>query len=111
MNELIEKIKALAEGQKQLAQQTFQQYQPLVAKYIDENCTDSNQIAYTLDFMLDFCFDEQILLLYRKLCRHVYSFDPKTSLYYVEAYRERWDEEEKRFGDKKRNNDETGNTH
>lgn len=98
MNELIEKIKALAESQEQLAKQAVQQYQPIVAGYINDNCTDSNQIAYTLDFMLDFCFDEQMLTLYRKLCGHLYSFDPETAVEYVEAYRERWDEEGKRFG-------------
>lgn len=95
MNELFEKIRALAESQEQLAQQAVQQYQPIVANYIADNCTDSNQIAFTLDFMLEFCYDAQMLTLYRKLCRHLYSFDPETAVDYVVAYRERWDEEEK----------------
>ncbi len=102
MNELIEKIKALAGSQEHLSQQAVQQYQPIVARYIAENCTDSNQIAYTLDFMLDFCFDEQMLSLYRKLCRHLFSFDPTTAIYYVEAYRERWDETGEQFGNGKK---------
>ena len=101
MNELIDKIKALAESQVQLAKQALQQYQPIVAQYIHDNCRDSNQIAYTLDFMLEFCFDQQMLTLYRKLCRHLYSFDPETAIDYVEAYRERWDEEGKQFGNEK----------
>jgi hypothetical protein len=58
MNELIEKIKALAESQEQLAQQAIQHYQPIVTQYIHDHCTDSNKIGYTLDFMLDFCCDE-----------------------------------------------------
>lgn len=102
MNEIIENIKALVESQEQLADQAVKQYQPIVAQYIADNCTDSNQIAYTLDFMLDFCFNEQMLTLYRKLCRHLYNFDPETAAYYVDAYRERWDEEGKRFGDDKK---------
>jgi hypothetical protein len=102
MNELIEKIKALAESQEQLAQQAVLQYQPIVAKYLRDKCTDSNQIAYTLDFMLDFCFDEQMLTLYRKLCRYLYSFDPETAIDYVDAYRKRWDEEAERFGNDKK---------
>lgn len=101
MNELIEKIKALAESQEQLAKQALQQYQPIAAQYIHDNCRDSNQIAYTLDFMLEFCFDQQMLTLFRKLCRHLYSFDPETAIDYVEAYRERWDEEGKQFGNEK----------
>lgn len=102
MNELFEKIKALAESQEKLAQQALRHYQPIVANYIAENCTDSNKIAYTLDFMLDFCFDEQMLTLYRTLCRHLYSFDPETAVEYVEEYRERWDEEGVRFGNDKK---------
>lgn len=52
--------------------------------------------------MLDFCFDEQMLTLYSKLCRHLFSFDPKTAIYYVEAYRERWDETGEQFGNGKK---------
>jgi hypothetical protein len=52
--------------------------------------------------LLDFCFDEQMLTLYRKLCRHLFSFDPKTALDYVEAYRERWDDEGNQFGKDKK---------
>ena len=102
MKELIDKIKTLGESQQQLAQQAVQLYQPIVEQYIAENCTDSNQIAYTLDFMFEFCFDEQMLTLYRKLCRHLYSFDPEAAIDYVNAYRERWDEEGKRFGNNKK---------
>lgn len=98
MNEIFEKIRDLAKSQEQLAQQAVLQYQPIVSWYVANNCTDSNQIAYTLDFMLDFCFDEQMLSLYRTLCRHLYSFDPETAVDYVKAYRERWDEEGIRFG-------------
>ena len=98
MKELIDKIKALAESQEGLAKEAVLHYQPLVAQYIAENCTDSNKIGYTLDFMLDFCFDEQMLALYRKLCQHLYSFDHESAIDYVAAYRERWDEEGKRFG-------------
>jgi hypothetical protein len=98
MKELIDNIKALWESQQQLAHQAVQLYQPIVEQYIAENCTDSNQIAYTLDFMFELCFDEQMLTFYRKLCRHLYSFDTEAAIDYVNAYRERWDEEGKRFG-------------
>lgn len=64
---------------------------PLVRQYIAENCQDSNEIAYTLDFMLDFCFDKKMLLLYRQLCRQLYSFDQEAAFYYANAYREMWD--------------------
>ena len=98
MKELADTIKKLAESQKQLAKQAVQQYRPIVSQYITDNCTNSNQIAYTLDFMLDFCFDDQMLMLYRQLCQHLYSFDPLAATDYVNAYREMWDEDGKQFG-------------
>jgi hypothetical protein len=67
---MIEAIKKLIEGRDALAKQAVQIYEPIVQKYIATNSQDSNQICYTLDFMLIFCFDDQMLLLYRKLCRH-----------------------------------------
>jgi hypothetical protein len=98
MNKLVSDIQALLESRNQLAKQAFVQYQPIVEKYINDNCTDSNQIAYTLDFMLDFCFDEQMMLLYRRLCRHLFSFDTETTVFYINAYRKIWDEEGTKFG-------------
>ena len=91
--EFIDIIKQLVESRNQLAHLAVEQYRPIVEQYINEKCKDSNKIAYTLDFMLDFCFDEQMLLLYRRLCRHLYDFDTEASLFYVNAYREMWDEE------------------
>lgn len=98
MNKLVSDIQAILESRNQLAKQAFVQYQPIVEQYISDNCTDSNQIAYTLDFMLDFCFDEQMLLLYRRLCRHLFRFDSETTVFYINAYREMWDEEGTMFG-------------
>lgn len=89
-----DQIKAFAESQNELAKRAVPQYQTIVGHLITNNCTDSNQIQYTLDFTLDFCFDEEMLTLYRKLCRHLYSFDQSAAIYYVEAYSERWDEED-----------------
>lgn len=101
MKELVDTIKQLAESRNQLAQQAVLQYRPIVEQYIAENCTDSKQIAHTLDFMLDFCFDEQMLTLYRKLCRHLYHSDAETTAFYINAYREMWDEDGEQFGSNK----------
>jgi hypothetical protein len=95
---MIEKIKQLIESHNALAKAALTQYQPIVRQYIAENCQESNEIGYTLDFMLDFCFDEKMLLLYRQLCQHLYSFDQEAAFYYANAYREMWDEEGTQFG-------------
>jgi hypothetical protein len=96
MNKEIIKI---IESRNQLAQQACEEYAPLVDTIIVSQTKDVNYISYTMDFMLDFCFDHQMLQLYRKLCRYLYDIDIETTAYYINAYREMWDEEGKMFGD------------
>ncbi len=100
---MISEIKQFIESRDALAKQALLQYQPIVEQFINENCQDNNKISYNLDFMLDFCFDAQMLLLYRKLCRHLYSIDPSAAADYINAYREMWDEEGMQFGNNKKN--------
>ena len=99
---IIEEIKQLIEGRGQIALQAYKQYEPIVANTIASKTQDINKISYTLDFMLDFCFDDKMLLLYRKLCRYLYDIDQEACLFYVNAYCETWDEEEEHFGDNKK---------
>ena len=54
---------------------------------------DIRHIEHTLDGLLDFCFDPEALLLYKKLCRHYYDIDPSATAEYVHFYREMWDSE------------------
>ncbi len=50
-----------------------------------------SQIERTLDGLLDFCGDDAILMLYRRLCRHYWSIDPVATARYVQFYRQMWD--------------------
>ncbi|MDZ4785967.1 MAG: hypothetical protein SGJ02_07815 [bacterium] len=100
---MISEIKHFIESRDALAKQALVQYQPIVEQFITENCQNSNQLSYNLDFMLDFCFDGQMLMLYRKLCRHLYGIDPSAAADYINAYREMWDEEGMQFGNNKKN--------
>ncbi|HQB10082.1 MAG TPA: hypothetical protein PLW37_09450 [bacterium] len=102
--DLAEGFKHLIERRNELAHLAKQQYKPLVNQIIVSDSRDSQQIKLTLDGLLDFCFDDEILLLYRKLCRHLYSFDPVAACYYVNAYREEWDEEGAHFGKNNQDN-------
>jgi len=98
---MIEEIAKLVEIQNQLAKQAYLVYLPEVETIIASETTDVNRISLTLDYMLDFCFDEQMLLLYRRLCRYLYNIDQKAAVLYVDAFRERWDEEGIMFGNNK----------
>jgi hypothetical protein len=103
MEPMIEAIQRLIAGREQLAQQAYVQYNPLVENIIASRNKDVNHIGLTLDGILDFCFDEQMLQLYRRLCRYLWDIDPESTAFYITAYREMWDEEGKMFGNNKKN--------
>jgi hypothetical protein len=83
----------LFQGLSDLGDQAVAAYTPIVDEIVRTRSTDVRQIEYTLDWMLGFCYDSEMLLLYKKLCRHYYFIDPSAAVGYVDAYREMWDSE------------------
>jgi len=86
-------IIALAEDIKILASKAIAGYLPEVNAVIASGCKDKHRIEKLLDFMLDFCWDKQMLILYKRLCHYYYEIDPHATAGYVLAYRDMWDEE------------------
>jgi hypothetical protein len=91
-NELVQAIGEFAAAQQQLARQAEQQYSFEVETILRDQCRDPRRIECLLDGMLDFCFDDEMLRLYKKLCRYYFKMDPVATTSYVYAYREMWDE-------------------
>ena len=94
MAEMVQKIHKLAVAQQQLARQAEQQYSFEVDSILRDQCREPRRIECLLDGMLDFCFDDEMLRLYKNLCRYYFKIDPKATASYVYAYREMWDEDE-----------------
>jgi hypothetical protein len=94
MNELVQEISAIAEKFGDLAQQALKQYSVEVDSNIRERDKNPQRIEQCLDGMLDFCFDDGMLLLYKRLCRYYYYINPKATVSYVYAYRDMWDNQE-----------------
>jgi len=90
---MIEEIKKLIELQQQLTKQAVDIYKQEVDEIIRSKTTNDNKIQLTLDYMLSFCFDDQMLLLYKKLCRYYWDLNPQATADYINYYREMWDEE------------------
>jgi len=88
---MIEEIKKLILSQQQLAKQAVGIYKQEVDEIIRSKNTDDHKIQLTLDYMLSFCFDEHMLLLYKKLCRYYWDLNPQATADYVNYYREMWD--------------------
>lgn len=89
----IKEISNLAKRMKGLAKRAVKEYEIVVEDILDSNSRDISFIENTLDGLLDFCFDPDALLFYRRLCRHYYEIDAVAATNYVNAYREMWDSE------------------
>jgi hypothetical protein len=94
MTDMVQTIRKIAVAQQQLARQAEQQYSFEVEAILRDQCRDPQRIECLLDGMLDFCFDDEMLRLYKDLCRYYFKIDPMATASYVYAYREMWDEEE-----------------
>jgi hypothetical protein len=69
------------------------EYSPLVDEIIQRQSHNKKEIEHLLDGILDFCFDDKMLFLFKKLCRYFYTLDPVATAEYVLAYREMWEDD------------------
>jgi len=90
---MIEKIKDLIVVQQNMARQALSEYSVFVENIIVSNTTDQNRIEHTLDGILDFCFDADMLLLFKKLCRYYFTINPLATALYINIYREIWSDD------------------
>jgi hypothetical protein len=65
-----EEIRGLARSVIDLARRAVAESAPVVDDIIRSRSTDVCHIECTLDGLLDFCFDADALLLYKRLYRH-----------------------------------------
>ena len=93
-NELVQAVDELAVARQQLARQAEQQYSFEIDSILRDQCCEPHRIECLLDGMLDFCFDDEMLCLYKDLCCYYFKIDPVETASYIYAYREMWDEEE-----------------
>ena len=86
-------IQELGNQLKTLAKQTLPLYTQKVETIINNKIQDHNQIELTFDYMLDFCYDDEMLLLYKKLARYYFTINPQGTANYINYYKERYEDE------------------
>ena len=91
---LIEDIHTLGNMFGSLADRALAAYRPVVDQLIRSNGQDTQACCHILDGLFGFCFDDRVLLLYRKVCRHLYFQDPVAAVEYVNMYREYYEEDD-----------------
>jgi hypothetical protein len=94
VDSLLKLIGGLLDSQSALARRAVAEYAPIVDSILRDQSRDVRRIEHTLDGLLDFCFDGEALVEYRKLCRHYFLIDPVASATYVHAYRDLWDSDQ-----------------
>lgn len=87
-----EEIKKMCLAVNELAKKGLDNFENEVEMIISENLKDKKRIETVLDYMLGFCFDEDMLLLYKKLLRYYFKIDAYATAFYINSYREMWDE-------------------
>ena len=92
---LVQNISGLLSDVQRLARQAHAEYSPEVDAVIQEQSRNPERIERLFDGILDFCFDPQMLRLYKKLCRYYFAMDPDATVLYINFYRDMWDGDEK----------------
>ena len=88
-----ESIKRIFEEIQGLSKVAVVQYGSVVDDILNEKITDEQEIERVMDGMLDFCQFDEMLLLFKRLCRGLYPQHPQLVQDYISYYREMWDEE------------------
>ena len=85
----------IAEKISKLYQEAYGVYLPLVEDVCSRKVSE-DELSHILDCLLDFAWDEKILGQYKKACRRYLYVYPRCIKFYIEAYREMWEDESKK---------------
>lgn len=85
----------IAEKISKLYPEAYDVYLPLVEDVCNRKVSE-DELSHLLGYLLDFACDEKILGLYKRVCRRYLYVYPRCVKFYVEAYREMWEDESKK---------------
>lgn len=91
LHELAKSIVAL---QNEAVKQTLLVWKTEAERIISTKSKDIKTIEHTLDALCEVAFNDEVLLLFKKLCRYYYDIDPLATAEHIQFYREMWDSNE-----------------
>ena len=86
-------ISAIAKQQQGLGKQAYVIFKEPVETVINSKSTDEDKIEHLLDDMLNFCFDDDFLQLFRILCKYYFPINPPVTAEYIYTCRDMWDKQ------------------
>lgn len=93
-NKLHDLAKNIIDLQKEAVKQTLAYWKPEAENIIITQSKDVDRIEHTLDALCEVAFDEEVLSVYKKLCRYYLTFNPVATYEHIMIYREMWDNQE-----------------
>ncbi len=87
-------IKALAESITRLYEQAFMIYKPIVDEICSERKVERKELENVLDGLVSMCMSDDMLRLFKRICRRFYDQYPEIITDYVLFYKEMYEEEE-----------------
>lgn len=87
-----ESVFCMAENINELHRRAYAVYLPVV-KNICSREVSEGELEHILDHLLDFTCEKKMLDLYKKVCRKYLCIYQNCIKFYIEAYRETWEEE------------------
>jgi len=85
---------AIVTLQRKMAKQTLFYWKPEAEKIISTKSKDINAIEHSLDALCEAAFDDEVLNVFKSLCRYYYGIDQQATFEYIQIYREMWDNDE-----------------
>ncbi|MDR2615681.1 MAG: hypothetical protein LBC28_03780 [Oscillospiraceae bacterium] len=73
------------------AQTGLSYYRPIVNQILSGQIMSPREIEHILDHMLDYCYDDEMLSLYKRICRRLMDKHPELVYNAVMNYRDVWD--------------------
>jgi len=96
-SELLSAITLMATGLNQLYQQSAQMLRPEVDYVIQHGITNPQAVEGLLDQLLDCVACDEGLFQFMRLLRHYYPVDPEGVKFYVDAYRDMYEDQSKGY--------------
>lgn len=90
---MIDDFKPLIEQFKNIEIQAYNAYKPEVDLILSKKITNELKIETLLEGILNFCFSDKMLVLFKQLCRYYWELNPQATAVYINTYRELWDSE------------------
>jgi len=90
--EELEGFKEFAESINKITEEAFIIYESQVDEIYRNKVKNEKEIERVIDVLLGYCYDDKMLLLFKKLCRYYYEINPSETCEYVYIFREMWDD-------------------